>query len=101
MIEKCNFDVTVLSGNKLTPEQKLLFEINLLIHKIDSNMVDKWSLYTYTDILLELGKWKEVLKEGKEFNKISYLIYFNNELSGPQQHTKVYADTYSIFLKQK
>ena len=41
MIEKCNFDVTVLSGNKLTPEQKLLFEINLLIHKIDSNMVDK------------------------------------------------------------
>ena len=101
MIEKCNFDVTVLSGNKLTPEQKLLFEINLLIHKIDSNMVDKWSLYTYTDILLELGKWKEVLKEGKEFDMISYLIYFNNELSGPQQHTKVYADTYYNMFETK
>lgn len=94
MIEKCNFDVTVISGNKLTPEQKLLFEIYLLIHKIDSSMVDTWSLYTYTDILLELGKCKEVLKEGKDFDMISYLIYFNNELSGPQQHTKVYADTY-------
>jgi len=94
MIEKCNFDVTVLSGNKLTPEQKLLFEIYLLINKIDSSVVGTWSLYTYTDILLELSKCKEVLKEGKDFDMISYLIYFNNELSGPQQHTKVYADTY-------
>jgi hypothetical protein len=101
IIEKCNFDVSVSRGDKLTSEQKLLFEIFSLIHQIDTNMVEYWSLYTYTDILLELEKCRVVLREGKEFDMIGYLLYFNNELSGPQQHTKVYADTFHSMFEGK
>ena len=50
MIEKCNFSRIAVGGNeKLSVEQKLLFEIFSLIHSIDSAIVDYWSLYTYTD----------------------------------------------------
>ena len=101
MVDKCKFDITVSSGNRLTEEQKLLFEIFSLFHKIDTHMSDSWSLYTYTDTLLELEKSKEILREGKDFDTISYLMYFNNELSGPQQHTKVYADTFHNMFKTK
>jgi hypothetical protein len=94
MIEKCKFDITISTGDRLTSEQKMLFEIFSLFHKIDVHMVDSWSLYTYTDTLLELEKSKLILREGKEFDTISYLMYFNNELSGSQQHTKVYAETF-------
>ena len=101
MVDKCKFDITVSSGNRLTQEQKLLFEIFSLFHKIDSVMSESWSLYTYTDTLLELEKSKEILREGMQFDMISYLMYFNNELSGQQQHTKVYADTFHSMFKGK
>ena len=101
MVDKCKFDITVSSGNRLTQEQKLLFEIFSLFHKIDSVMSESWSLYTYTDTLLELEKSKEILREGMQFDMISYLMYFNNELSGQQQHTKVYADTFHNMFKGK
>jgi hypothetical protein len=98
MLEKCKYDITVSSGNRLTIEQKLLFEIFQQIHKIDSYLSDTWSIYTYSDTLLELEKSKHILREGKSFDIIAYTLYFNEELSGPQQHTKVYADTFhSIF----
>ena len=40
MIDKINYDITVTGGNRLTPEQKLLFEIFVLIHKLDAYLAD-------------------------------------------------------------
>jgi hypothetical protein len=98
MIEKCNFDVTVSSGVNLTNEQKLLFEIFLLLRKVDCNMEDFSSIYSYTDILLEMEKNKLILREAKKFDFISYLIYFERELSHGQKMLKIYEETsHSMF----
>lgn len=102
IIEKINYGKIQPGGNeRLSTEHKILFEIFSIIHAIDTEMTDYWSLYTYTDTLLELEKCRVVLREGKEFDMIAYLIYFNNELSGPQQHTKVYADTFHSMFDGK
>ena len=101
MLDCCNFEMTVGSGNRLTNEQKMLFEIFQLIHKIDSYMKDTWSLYTYTDTLLELEKAKDILRGGKSFDMIAYSLYFNEDLSGPQQHTKVYSGTFLHIINSR
>jgi hypothetical protein len=98
MIEKCNFDVTVSSGNCLTNEQKILFELLLCLRKIDISMTDFSSIYSYTDTVLEIERSIKILKEMKKFDFISYLIYYKKELSEEQRNSKIIEQTtHNIF----
>jgi hypothetical protein len=81
------------SYNNLTNEQKVLFEIFLLMRLLEESSPEANSSYNYPDCVLDLEKSKQILKEMKNFDLISYLVYFKNELTEEERNTKINIET--------
>ena len=94
LIEWINFENNSDSKFKLTDEHKLLFEIFLRfssIHKASTKDFIE-STYSYTESLLQMERCKIILKERKQFDIISYLMYLN-ELDNASKQLTILVDT--------
>lgn len=91
--DKVNFNLSITDYNCFTNEQKILFEIYLLIRQLDEQTPDFNSIFTYPDKVLDVERCKIVLKEMKKFDMVSYLTYFNKELTDEEKTTKIYEET--------
>ena len=91
--DKVNYEVKISDSNCLTNEQKILFEIYLTIRQIDDSLPDFSSIYTYPDKVLEIERCKVILKEMKKFDMVSYLTYYDKELTDDEKSTKIYEET--------
>ena len=91
LVESVEFDKD--SGNsstfKLTDEHKLLFEIFLKFSSIHKASFKDGiePIYTYKQSLLDMEKCKQVLKERKEFDMISYCMYLKDLDDASKQAT--------------
>lgn len=81
------------SSDSFTNEQKILFEIYLLIHKLNEMYPEIPSVYMYPTQLLDIEKFKTILKEMKKFDYISYLVYYEKDLTESERQTKITAET--------
>jgi hypothetical protein len=64
-------------------------------------MNDFSSSYKYVDKLLDIERSIVVLKEMKKFDFVSYLIYYDKELSDEQKSTKINIETANKMLDSK
>jgi hypothetical protein len=101
MIETCNYNVKSLVRSSLTDEQKLLFELFLLLRRIDQSIPDFATIYQYTDKLMDIERSITILKEKKEFKMISYLLFFNNHLTDEQKNKIINIETFHNMLDRK
>ena len=84
---------------KLTDEHKLLFEIFLKfssLHKLCSKDGIE-PIYTYNQPLLTIERCRNILKERKKFDMISYLMYLNNLDDASKQSTIMHETIHNHF----
>lgn len=62
---------------------------------------EAFSSYIYPDCVIDLEKSKQILKEMKKFDLISYLIYYKNELSDEERKPKTIIETMHNRYKHK
>lgn len=79
--------------NNLTNEQKLLFEIYLLVRILEEITPEASSVFSYPDCVLDIEKCKQILKERKSFDLISYLVYLQKELTDEERGQKKVIET--------
>ena len=56
---------------------------------LEEQVPEAFSNYNYPDCVLDLEKSKQILKEMKNFDLISYLIYYKNDLSEEERSPKI------------
>jgi hypothetical protein len=91
--DKVNFEIKITDYNCLTNEQKILFEIYLLIRQLDDATPEYSSIFSYPAKILEIEKCKIILKEMKKFDMVSYLTYYEKELSEEEKKTVILEQT--------
>ena len=89
------------SSDNFTNEQKILFELYLLVHLLEESNPEIKSIYSYPDAILDIEKSKIVLKEMKKFDFISYLVYFENDLTEEERKTTMTIETLHNRFKPK
>jgi hypothetical protein len=64
-----------------------------MMRLLEENTEGAFSSYNYPDCVLDLEKSKQVLKEMKYFDLISYLVYYKSELTEEERNQKITVET--------
>ena len=71
------------------------------MHLLEDSNPEITSIYSYPDQLLDIEKSKIILKEMKKFDFISYLVYFENDLTEEERKTTMSIETLHNRYKPK
>ncbi|CAI2362161.1 unnamed protein product [Moneuplotes crassus] len=87
----------ILRGSNLSDEQKIIYQIFLMIRSIDLNNTQVHSFYNYNDILFDLERAMLILQRRTNFDVVSYLSWpdkLERDIDEPQNMIKTVQNRY-------